>query len=135
MLTGGCLCGEIRYEADGEPFDVAVCHCVTCRRASGAPMVGWFSVKRAGFRLQGELTAFCSSEEAVRRFCPRCGSPVIFDDERSPEVVDLATATLDDPNPVMPDRHIWARSQLAWVKLDDGLPRFAVSSEGAEPMS
>ena len=39
--VGGCHCGAIRYEAEGEPLTHALCHCTDCRRHAGAPMVGW----------------------------------------------------------------------------------------------
>lgn len=122
-LTGGCLCGATRYEAVGEPFNTAVCHCRTCQRAHAAPMVAFFSVKAADFRLlSGELADYASSDHAVRRFCPKCGSQLLFDDARYPDEIDIATASLDDPAAVPPAFHIWASRRIPWVKLDDGLP-------------
>ncbi len=47
-LTGGCHCGAIRYEVEGEPLTHALCHCSDCRRHSGAPMVGWNHVSLRG---------------------------------------------------------------------------------------
>ena len=41
MVTGGCHCGAIRYEAEGDALTHALCHCTDCRRHAGAPMVGW----------------------------------------------------------------------------------------------
>ncbi len=123
MLTGGCLCGAVRYEADGQPFNSAVCHCRTCQLATGAPMQAFFSVRRSGFRLTGALATYASSDVAERRFCPACGTQLLFDDSRYPDEIDIATATLDDAAAVPPTFHIWTRSQLPWVKLDDGLPK------------
>ena len=40
-ITGGCLCGSVRYEARGAPLTVAYCHCLSCRRHTGAPLVVW----------------------------------------------------------------------------------------------
>ena len=124
-LTGGCLCGAIRYEARGGPYHRGYCHCVTCRRASGAPVVAWFSVKLPEFRLvQGEPKVFISSDHGERRFCGDCGSQLFFDDYRYPDEIDIATASLDDPNPVPPGFHLFTRSRIAWVKFGDGLPTF-----------
>ena len=128
MLTGGCLCGAVRYEARGEPFSSGVCHCRTCQRSNGAPMVAFFSNELADFSLTGEPLAFRSSDHGVRRFCGACGTQLFFDDARFPDTVDIATVTLDDPNAVPPEFHIWTRSQLDWLKLDDGLPRYAKSN-------
>lgn len=123
MLSGGCLCGAVRYETGGDPFNSGVCHCTTCRRAHGAPMVAWFSVRRDRFTISGELRDYRSSSHAVRRFCSNCGTQVLFDDSRYPDEVDITTASLDDPAAVPPAFHIWTHSQLSWVNLDDGLPR------------
>ena len=41
VREGGCQCGAIRYRAEGEPLLKALCHCVTCRRASAAPTTAW----------------------------------------------------------------------------------------------
>jgi hypothetical protein len=124
MLAGGCFCGAVRYEAAGEPYSAAICHCTTCQKTSGAPMVGFFSVKRDGFRISGPLSEFRSSEHAVRRFCSACGAQIVFDDSRYPDEVDLTTISLDDPTAVPPTFHIWTRSRQPWVKLADGLPTY-----------
>jgi hypothetical protein len=126
MLTGGCLCGEVRYEAAGTPFHETNCHCSMCRRACGAPMVAWFSVPRAQLRwVSGTPTRYRSSAHAERSFCPRCGTQLTFQSDRYPEEIDITTCSLDDPERVPPQDHTRTSSQLRWVKLDDGLPRHA----------
>lgn len=123
MLTGGCLCGKVRYEAEGEPYAATVCHCETCRRSSGAPMVAWFCVPKAGFRLTGETKSFQSSATAERRRCADCGSQLLFDDSAFADEIEITTASLDDPQAVPPTSHTWVLRQLDWVALNDGLPR------------
>src|ERR1700752_2191842 len=56
MLTGGCFCGKVRYEISAAPVGSTVCHCVDCRRATGAPFVGWMSVPWSAFRLVAGAT-------------------------------------------------------------------------------
>ena len=125
MLTGGCLCGEIRYEAGGAPFSRGFCHCVTCRRAAGAPVVAWFSVRPAELRvIKGEPKSFRSSEVGVRQFCGGCGSQLFMDDARYPDEIDIAIASLDEPEAVAPEFHIFNRSRLPWLKIEDGLPTY-----------
>ena len=124
-LTGGCLCGAVRYEADGEPYHSGYCHCVTCRRASGAPVVAWFSVKLAAFRLlQGETRTFESSEHGRRRFCVGCGTQLFFDDDDFPDEIDITNASLDEPERVPPGFHLYDKSRIAWVRFGDGLRHF-----------
>ncbi len=98
-LRGSCLCGGVRYETTG-PFElVARCHCVECRKASGAEFATNATVAASGFRvLEGDLLVvrFESSPGQYRCFCGRCGSPLWkrFDDE--PERVRLRLGLLDD---------------------------------------
>jgi len=124
-LSGGCLCGHLRYEITGPVSVVANCHCSMCRRAAGAPFVTWAVVARTGFRFtEGTPARYASSESCTRLFCPRCGTPVVFEDARRPDHVDVTTGSLDEPELVPPDRHIWTSAQLGWLHLGDGLPRF-----------
>jgi len=129
-LLGGCFCGELRYEAGGAPFNELLCHCTICRRTTGAPMVAWFSAPRERFRwVRGQPAQFRSTPVAVRSFCPRCGTQLTFAHDEFPDEVDVTTASLDDPHAVPPRAHIFARSRLQWVRLDDGLPRFPTDHE------
>jgi hypothetical protein len=122
MLTGGCYCGRVRYEAAGTPRDEGICHCSICRRTTGAPMVAWFSVDAPSFRFtQGEPRAFHSTPGATRRFCADCGTQLTF--EAIPGEVDVATASLDDPEAATPRFEIWAESRLGWMDLVNRLPR------------
>ena len=125
-LRGRCLCGAIRYEVTGEPYDATLCHCSLCRRASGAPLVAWFSVSADEFRLlDGEPASFRSSEHATRTFCSRCGTPLTFRSDRTPDEVDVTTCSLEDPELVPPADHTQVATRLAWLKVADGLPEFA----------
>ena len=121
MLTGGCFCGQVRYEVSGTPLG-EICHCSICRCTTGAPMVGWFTVRPSEFRLTaGTLTQFRSTAPVERGFCPTCGTQITFRDDRADDLA-VTTASLDDPEAVPPRDHIWTASRLSWVKLADGLP-------------
>jgi hypothetical protein len=123
MLQGGCCCGDVRYEAGGTPFHRTNCHCSICRRASGAPFVAWFSVRRTGFRfVQGEPTRFKSTPKGVRSFCPRCGTQLTFEHVDAAGEIDVTTCSLDDPEGLPPEDHTRTSSKLRWIKLADGLP-------------
>jgi hypothetical protein len=129
MLTGGCFCGRLRYEADAAPFNQTSCHCSICRRTTGAPFVAWFSVPRERFRLSGERTRFRSSGKATRSFCPECGTQITFEFDAAGEI-DVNTSSLDEPERVPPVDHIYTSTRLEWVKLADGLPQFRESRNG-----
>jgi len=124
MLTGGCFCGRVRYEAEGTPFNETNCHCSICRRTTGAPFVTWFSVPRSQFYMTGEPTRFRSSGQGTRSFCPRCGTQISFELQGAADEIDVSTCSLDEPERVPPADHTRTASRLAWVKLADGLPQF-----------
>jgi hypothetical protein len=131
MLTGGCFCGRVRYEADDAPFNETNCHCSICRRTTGAPFVAWFSVRRSRFHLvRGEPTRFRSSTKATRSFCPECGTQITFELDGAGDEIDVTTSSLDDPNRVAPRDHTHTSSRLQWLRLADGLPQFRDSREG-----
>jgi hypothetical protein len=135
MLTGGCFCGAIRYEAEGTPFRQTNCHCSICRRTTGAPFVAWFSVRAADFRIvKGEPARFASSEKGVRFFCSRCGTQIAFRNADLAGEIDVTTASLDDPERVPPRDNIFTGSRLAWV-MPDRLPDHRESRDGAGRMT
>lgn len=122
--VGGCLCGAVRYEVRGEIANETLCHCTSCRRASAAPVVAWFSVSPEAFRLtKGLLKSFASSPGVVRSFCGECGTPLTYlrDGVRD---LDVTICSLDDPESAPPRDHIYVRSTLTWAAVEDGLPRF-----------
>lgn len=127
VFTGGCLCGDIRYEARGEPTGVNHCHCVQCQRASGAAMATWATWLAADVRfVKGRPTEFASSPGARRGFCAKCGSTLSWRAaEGTPPEIDLAAGSLDDPNPITPRDHIFTKSRRRWLPLCDGLPAYS----------
>ncbi|AUX48897.1 aldehyde-activating protein [Sorangium cellulosum] len=122
-LTGGCQCGRVRYRADAIPGRTGYCHCRQCQRAFGNVFAVLTSVRRATLAWLGiEPTYFASSPLARRGFCSSCGTPLTFEYPDS-EVVEIAVGSLDDPGLVRPTSHSGVESQVAWLALDDGLPR------------
>ena len=125
MLTGGCFCGTVRYEADARPFHETICHCSFCRRIVGAASVAWFSVPRSALRfVSAPPASFKSSTKVVRRFCSTCGTSLTFEEEDHPDDVDVTICSLDDPEAVAPKDHTEAASKLGWEQLCDGLPAY-----------
>lgn len=124
-LTGGCLCGGVRYEAAGEPGRAGWCHCRMCQRSSGAPAQTYVQVPWVGFEyVAGDIAVFQSSEHGSREFCPACGSQIAFRDTRDGTWVSLNIGTLDDPESAVPEEHIWTESEVSWFAAAPALPRF-----------
>ncbi len=125
VFTGGCLCGAIRYRAEGPPKRVTICHCSICRRASGGAFLSGaaFEPEQLVYT-KGAPKSYASSDQLTRTFCPECGTPLGYR-YADGEAAGVWTGTLDDPEALKPTRHIWTSSQLSWLHLEDDLPRFA----------
>jgi hypothetical protein len=121
---GGCQCGAVRYEAQGVARNLCLCHCESCRRSAGAPVVAWATFERDHFRVtHGSLSEYRSSAPVRRGFCARCGSSLTFRNDSRPQEIDVTLATLDEPARLSPVMHVWADEHLPWVSLEDGRPR------------
>ena len=129
-LEGGCLCGHIRYHANGSPHTVYHCHCEQCRRYTGAVFATGvaFSAENITW-LNDEPRIYMGSDICGYSFCPKCGSSIAYhwieDDE-----IWLTIGTLDHPEAVTPQGHIFIEEKIPWVRLDDGLPRYYKFSSG-----
>lgn len=123
--TGGCRCGAVRYEAEGEPEHVSLCWCTECRRSAGAPVVGWALFAEKDVQVTGSATDYESSPGTVRAFCPTCGTGLFYRNPQIfPERVDIQLATLDDPGAVTPQAHIQVADAPGWMGDMAALPRF-----------
>ncbi len=124
VFIGGCLCGQLRYEAR-DPIDAGYCHCRLCQRSSGAPVLAWASFPTASFCFtKGEPATYPSSARGRREFCTSCGTQIAFRGTPAPSRVDVNIASLDDPASIEPEYHIWVGSRVPWLQIDDDLPRY-----------
>jgi hypothetical protein len=125
MMTheGGCLCGAVRYKAEGEPLNVRVCHCRNCQKAMGSPFLARALFPQDALTVTGETARYSTSEHLDRVFCPRCGTR-LFSWRSNGTAAGVALATFDDRNAFAPSDHIWVSEKMNWVCLDDGLPQY-----------
>lgn len=130
VSEGGCLCGAIRYRTSGTPGHSVICHCASCRRASGAPSVAWLTFKREQVEFRGPLQAYASSPGVMRRFCGRCGSAISYETAASPGTIDLTTASMDDPSAFPPAREVWVEERLEWQAVNPALDHYPGDSAG-----
>ena len=129
-ITGGCLCGAVRYEANEPPSKGVVCHCRVCQKTTGSAFEACVRFPRTAFRFtKGEPKRYRSSSIMEKCFCPHCGSTMtdqylVRKSARSnPDMVLVHIGTLDHPEAVSIASHYGVESQLPWVHFDDGLPR------------
>jgi hypothetical protein len=119
---GGCLCGAVRFKAEGEPLNVRICHCRTCQKAMGSPFFARAVFDQRALTVEGDTGRYPSSEMVDRVFCKRCGTR-LFAWRKDPAVAGVAIAAFDDPNAFAPTGHTWVSDKIDWVRLDDGLPQ------------
>jgi hypothetical protein len=133
-VTGGCLCGAVRYRICGPLRDVIVCHCWKCRRFHGH-VGAYTSVRRDQLFLTAQpgLAWYRSvTDEAYdvhRGFCRECGSGLFWDPRGAPNIA-IAAGSLDEPTGLKTIGHVWISQKPDYYSITDGLPQYAQSHCG-----
>lgn len=127
LITGGCLCKQVRYEFNAEPIAMRLCWCRDCQYfASGNATVN-VVFKSEALKFAGELRDFQSVADSGsrmhRRFCPNCGTHVFSASESRPHLVIVRNGTLDDTELLKPSATIWTESAPEWAWIDESLPQ------------
>ena len=137
-LTGGCMCGAVRYEAHGVPFAVNHCHCVSCRKHNGGPLVTLAGYQADQIVFSGdERRIYQSSPGVGRAFCGKCGTPLTWEGDNSKasgKIVAIHLSTFDDPGRLKPTSHVFDSDRIAWFDVADNLPRYNGFEDGSPPV-
>ncbi len=124
MLTGGCLCGKVRYVVRRRPRSLLDCHCIDCRRSSGAPYVSWGTVDREHFEVTDGKLKIVEFAHRLRGFAPCCGTQVLFQSSVKAASIDFSIASLDQPEALAPKKALWCEDHLPSTPLNPKLPAF-----------
>jgi hypothetical protein len=123
-ILGHCLCRAVTFEIEGDVTQRYHCHCESCRRATSSPFTSYLSASKAGFRWTGATPGVYRSSPGVNRsFCTNCGSPMAYESDERPEIIDVFAASLADPTDFNPEFHDFWSEKLPWISIEDGLPR------------
>ncbi|MEE1806725.1 GFA family protein [Streptomyces sp. BE133] len=116
VFTGGCLCGHIRFEATGEPYDPRLCSCPHCARLSGGPLMGWVGFRRSAFTWTGPgiPASFRSWPTMERWFCPACGTP-LGAAGHGEDYLGICLSALDNCAEIIPIGHSFRDKAPAWL--------------------
>lgn len=126
-FTGGCVCGEIRYECNARPLAMLNCHCRDCQQVSGGPYTPVVYLPPGSLRFtKGTPTYFDTPSDAGgtnhRSFCPKCGSRLTG--AESDNGIGVTASSLDDPSWFQPQVEIWTCDAQPWDVLNPGLRTF-----------
>lgn len=127
-ITGGCLCGKVRYEINAQPLSTANCHCRTCQKAVGAPYFAALFVPAEALKITGEYKEYASiaasGNTMFRGFCPECGTSLFGRNSKFTQVRPVSAVTLDDPSGFEPEKDMWVADAQPWDVMDAKLPKF-----------
>ncbi|RYE10257.1 MAG: GFA family protein [Hyphomicrobiales bacterium] len=118
LRYGGCLCGAVRFTLRGEPSAVGICHCMECRKATGAVAMAYADWPAGSFSFSGAVQAFCG-----RSFCPACGTRVFH--LRPGGGAEVLLGALDDgPGDLVPTQEGWTIRREHWLAPVAGAAQF-----------
>lgn len=115
-VTGGCLCGALRFTAVGKPYRVGTCHCMDCRKHHGAPFHASAIFPDSAVTLTGPAQTY-----GDRSFCPTCGSPVYA---HIADEIGINLGALDEPSRFRPTYELWTIRREDWLDPVQGASQF-----------
>ena len=124
---GGCLCGKVRFEINGDIQDIVYCHCSQCRKAQGSAFATNGNVDVEKFKFvqgENELTGYESTPGQTKYFCSTCGSPIISRSISRPDKVRVRLGTIDTDIIERPIGHIFVTSKANWENIEGSLPQY-----------
>jgi len=128
MIEGGCLCGQVRFKGEADPFFQAICHCKNCQKQAGSAFSVVVGLPKEPLHLTGELANYADTAESGdtvnRRFCPRCGSGIYSETDKRPGMVILKAGALDDTSWLEPTVHVWTESAMSFTAIPEGVMTF-----------
>jgi hypothetical protein len=134
-LTGGCLCGAIRFELTEPPRGASYCHCTRCQRRTGTAVSANAAVNGDAFTItQGEdaLKTWRHPDGGyVKAFCGECGAHLFSRHPDDPAKMGVRMGAFDDDPGVRPSVRQFVAYAAAWEPIpDDGLPRYDEARPG-----
>ena len=121
--TGSCLCGAVHWRLDQRPLAVNACHCMDCKKSTGATNVLMLLARSEAFSSTGETHVYRKRADSGRELdihrCAKCGTRMFHHNLASKALVFITAGTLDDPSWVVPTSHIWVERISPGVAMQD----------------
>ena len=136
-LSGGCMCGAVRYEKTGPPSRVLHCHCESCRKHTGAPAATLAVFRADQVRFSGSArTIYASAPNVGRAFCCKCGSWMSWETVLGDEgkLCAIHISSFDTPDALTPTGHSFYLERISWFDIADNLPRHEGFVANSQPL-
>ncbi|MBN4081360.1 GFA family protein [Caldithrix abyssi] len=132
--SGSCFCGKIQFEIKNTGGPVAACHCLDCRKASGAPFMVFVEVAMENYIIKSGIPASIRYAQGVktRTFCRDCGSAFTYENSNVPDTIDVNTMLLEQPEAFPVQYHLWTKRKLPGIMIDKNIPVFSENSDSWE---
>ncbi len=127
MTTGTCLCGEVKFEIEGDITDASLCHCSICRKATGSAFGAYGEVQSDKIMwTQGkdQLNEFRATEVLIKYFCEKCGSTLASHHQSWPECIYISLGCLDEHPKVELKYHQFVASKASWENICDEIKQY-----------
>lgn len=134
QFQGGCLCGAVRYRAEGEPVNALLCHCKMCQRASGAPVTALLFMDSELVKVaKGKTRLVPFSPRVSRQICDLCAAPLFFNRHARPDRVAIFVGSMDDPSGFKPRLQVCVSSAMGWLDIRNDIPLYDEKPEEMTP--
>ena len=132
-ITGGCLCGKVRYESTEDTAGGGICHCIDCRKTSGTGHAAHAFLPEDSITFVGEMKTFEQKADSgnmlTRSFCSECGSSIVTRSSGMPGTAVVRVSSFDDPNLYSPIMLVYNKRAASWdaqqtdIRHFDEMPR------------
>jgi hypothetical protein len=127
-ISGGCLCGGVTYEVEGDPMFVGHCACENCQKATGGGHSTIAAFPEPQVSIDGETRSYQgkgdSGQPTIYQFCPTCGSRLFTRAAMMPGVVMVTLGTMDAGAGLQPSMMIYGKRRRAWDHVAPDVPVF-----------
>ncbi|HVW73304.1 MAG TPA: GFA family protein [Rhizomicrobium sp.] len=121
--TGGCLCGAVTWQLNERPLAINACHCIDCKKTTGATNVIMLIARKEAFVVTGEMQSYRKRADSGRELdiyrCVHCGTRIFHHNLASNALVFVTAGTLDDSSWAVPSSHIWVEKVSPGVVMQD----------------
>lgn len=127
-FSGQCMCGDNKFEGEGEPMFIGNCHCEDCRKSSGAAYSTFVFLNKEDMKMTGKTSTYQHKADSgnilTKHFCPRCGSPMYTENEIRPTMIGLRAGVINEQENIKPTMNVFTSNKIDSTPLDPDLAAF-----------